>query len=321
MLYLSKENIDSIEIKWNELFQQIEYALQCVAQNNYSQPVKPYLRYKNYKNRIIAMPAYLGEPFNVSGIKWIASFPDNLKHNIPRAHSVTVLNNADTGEPVCIINTAKISIIRTVSVTGVMLKHFFAERNKQDVRLGIIGWGPIGQCHLKMCMEAFGDKISQVYLYDLKPIDKDSIEQSYSNKVYIADRWEDAYEKSDIFITCTVSSAPYIDKKPKKGALLLNISLRDFKTDIYEYVKDSIIVDEWDEVCRENTDIEIMHIEKGLQKEKTQSMDEFILNNGFKKFKSDDNIMFNPMGMAVFDIAVSHCYMKKASMLGIGTEL
>ncbi|HEX2927164.1 MAG TPA: 2,3-diaminopropionate biosynthesis protein SbnB [Ruminiclostridium sp.] len=321
MLYLNESDIESIGMKWEELFCQIEAALECVCKNDFSQPIKPYLRYKNPKNRIIAMPAYVGGNFNVSGIKWIASFPDNVKNHIPRAHSVTVLNNADTGEPLCIVNTARLSIIRTASVTGVMIKHFSQEREMNGVTLGIIGWGPIGQCHFKMCTEAFGEKISQIFLYDKRPIDRESINPVYRDKVHIADSWEKAYEQSDIFITCTVSDAPYIDKKPKAGALLLNVSLRDFKTSVYEYVKSSIIVDDWEEVCREGTDIEMMHIEKGLSKEDTRSMADFILRNGMKSCRSNEPVMFNPMGMAVFDISTGCYYMRKALELGVGTKL
>ena len=321
MLYLSEKDIENIGMKWDELFCQIESALECVYNNDFSQPIKPYLRYKNPKNRIIAMPAYVGGEFNVSGIKWISSFPDNIKNNIPRAHSVTVLNNADTGEPFCIVITARLSIIRTASITGVMIKHFSQEREMKGVTLGIIGWGPIGQCHFKMCTEAFGEKISRILLYDKRQIDRDSIDPRYRDKVQIVAGWEDAYEQSDIFITCTVSDASYIDKKPKAGALLLNVSLRDFKTDIYDYVKGSIIVDDWEEVCRENTDIEMMHIEKGLNKEGTKSMAEFILKNGMKSCRPSEPIMFNPMGMAVFDIAAGCYYMRKALELGVGTKL
>lgn len=57
----------------------------CLANNEFAQPIKPYLRYNNLKNRIIAMPAYAGGECDMAGIKWIASYPDNI-NQIGRAH-------------------------------------------------------------------------------------------------------------------------------------------------------------------------------------------------------------------------------------------
>ena len=111
----------------------------------------------------------------------------------------------------------------------------------------------------------------------------------------------------------------YIDKEPKKVSLQLNISLRDYKTDIYDYVKDSIVVDDWQEVCREDTDIERLHKEKGLQEEMTHSIIDVVVHNRLAELKSP--VIFNPMGMAAFDIGIAAYYYKKAGELGLGRSL
>src|SRR5437867_1983816 len=51
--------------------------------------------------RIIALPAYLGNNFGVAGLKWIASYPANIQRGFPRASAVLVLNNYETGYPLC----------------------------------------------------------------------------------------------------------------------------------------------------------------------------------------------------------------------------
>ena len=99
-----------------------------------------------------------------------------------------------------------------------------------------------------MCHELLDDKVKQYCLYDLKGIDPNSIGNADKDKIKITDNWFEAYKDADIFVTCTVSNSRYIDQKPKDGALLLNVSLRDFKSEIYEYVKDNIVVDDWEEV-------------------------------------------------------------------------
>ncbi len=73
-----------------------------------------------------------------------------------------------------------------------------------------------------MCTTLFGDRLSKISLYDLRKIDKSIIDFVDKDKIVVAENWEEAYSEADVFITCTVSVAPYIDKPPKSGSLQLN---------------------------------------------------------------------------------------------------
>ena len=321
MLYLNEKDIFNIGINWSEIIAVVEEAVMCLKANDYSQPIKPYLRYRNPQNRIIAMPAFVGGEIDIAGIKWISSFPQNIHQNKPRAHSVVLLNNADTGEPKAIINTPLLSILRTAGISGTVIKAVQKSRNLDSLNVGIIGWGPIGQYHYKMVSEILKDQINQINIFDIREINKDSIQSHNKHNICICSSWQQAYENADLLITSTVSKERYIDKEPKKGSLLLNVSLRDYKTDIYPYVKNGIIVDDWQEVCRENTDIEMMHLEKGLKKEDTTSIVDVVGIEGISRFDQNQVLMFNPMGMAVFDIAVSEYLYRKAINMKIGLKL
>ena len=71
-------------------------------------------------DHINAMPAYLGGDYNMAGLKWIASFPANPhQRNLPRATSLIILNNPDTGTPLAVMDGTLISAMRTGAVTGV----------------------------------------------------------------------------------------------------------------------------------------------------------------------------------------------------------
>ncbi|MEK3875923.1 2,3-diaminopropionate biosynthesis protein SbnB [Paenibacillus sp. FSL M7-0420] len=322
MIYLNEHDLLEIGVDWEHAIAAIEQAVHCIDKEDYAQPIKPYLRFKDLKNRIIAMPAYVGGDIDLCGIKWIASFPDNIYKEKPRAHSVVVLNDTSTGEPVSIINTSLLSVIRTAAVSGLMMKYYLKERKSAKYKLGIIGWGPIGQYHLRMSLAVLGDRASEIWLYDIRQIiHLEDVPEAYRDKVKIAESWKEAYGQSDILITCTVASESYIDMKPKVGALLLNVSLRDFKTDVYEYVSHSIIVDDWEEVCRENTDIENFSKYKGLRQEDTRSITDIICRNGMAEYRMNDTVMFNPMGMAIFDMAIASYYLDCAVKNGIGLLL
>ncbi|NPC91306.1 2,3-diaminopropionate biosynthesis protein SbnB [Bacillus sp. WMMC1349] len=320
MRYLNTDNIKKIGIEWDETIETIRQAVTTLHQQDVAQPIKPYLRFRAPGNRIIAMPAFVGGDVNMAGIKWIASFPENIQHGIQRAHSVTILNNANTGKPLAVLNTALMSGIRTASVTGLIIEKYDELYPLKDVTVGIIGFGPIGQLHLQMVTALLGDRISKVLLYDIAGIKTDLISEDIKDRTEVVESWEEAYRQADVFITCTVSPSGYIDQKPKERSLLLNVSLRDFKPNILDYTQ-SIIVDDWEEVCRENTDIELMHLQRGLQKSDTKSITEVVCEDQMKAFPSNKPILFNPMGMAIFDVAISTYYYRKALESGVGTEL
>jgi ornithine cyclodeaminase len=274
-----------------------------------AQPVKPYLRYRNMKNRIIAMPAFVGGDTAMAGIKWIASFPGNADRGLQRAHSVTILNEADTGVPLCIFNTALISGIRTAAVSAVVLKDWLRPPDTgKPLRVGMTGFGPIGQLHLQMLACIAVGYALEVRVYDPRGIDLRLVPAAIRDVVTVCDSWETAYVDADIFMACTVASKPYINLPPKVGSLQMNISLRDYVPELRASV-DMMIVDDWEEVCRENTDIENMHRAGLLREEEVLSLADVVSEGLLEKRASGNVVMFNPMGMAIFDIAIaSHYY-------------
>lgn len=320
LLYLNEQHVLEIGVDWKNLIGAIENAVRCLKEGDYVQPIKPYLRFGDLKNRIIAMPAYIGGGFDACGIKWIASFPGNIEHGKSRANSIFILNDINSGEPLSIQNTPIVSAIRTASVSGLVIKYYLKSRPLSSIKLGIIGWGPIGRYHYNMCSKIFGDRISIYYLTDLKGINPDTLDFKNRHKIKIVDSWKEIYANCNILITCTVSDNAYITGEPIEGALYLNVSLRDFKTDVYKYFKNTIIVDNWEEVCREKTDVEIMHLEKGLKKKDTKTVID-VIDSCIDNFPSRLPVMFNPMGMAIFDIAIANHYYMQAKKKNIGMNL
>lgn len=318
MIYLNDETVNRLNTSWHNNIRVIGDAAECILHGQMAQPIKPYLRYGDSRNRIIAMPAYVGGNINKAGIKWIASFPENIHHGLARAHSVTILNEADTGVPAGIINSGSLSAIRTASVSGFLIKKYMEQRKPGKVKIGIIGFGPIGRYHLDMCHALLGNSIGEVLLYDLRPIPEALIPGQLKEKVTITATWAEAYAHADIFMTCTVAKERYIDQQPKAGALCLNVSLRDFKPDVFPWFANAIIVDNWEEVCREHTDIEMFHKLKGLEKSGVKEIQDILDDAYFATIDPAQPVMFNPMGMAVFDIAIADHFVKSAAEAHVG---
>ncbi|AZK48677.1 2,3-diaminopropionate biosynthesis protein SbnB [Paenibacillus lentus] len=326
MLYLNNNHLQTIGLRWEELENCIVETLRLLDSGDYAQPIKPYLRYVNPANRIIAMPAYVGGTVQAAGLKWIASFPDNTLSGLPRAHSVLLLNKPNTGVPYAIINSPLPSVARTVAVSAVMLRHYLQlHPAAKRIRIGIIGFGPIGQHHYDMCGKLFGECTDEVLIYDIRgakletPVIEDA-DASYRSRTRIVDSWQELYNTCNVIITCTVSDHRYIDQPPLAGSLLLHVSLRDYKASALEQIQ-TTVVDDWDEVCRENTDIELLHVERGLTKENTCSLTDVVCQGALGNLAADESVLFCPMGMAVFDITTAAYWVEKAQSLGIGMDL
>jgi N-[(2S)-2-amino-2-carboxyethyl]-L-glutamate dehydrogenase len=73
----------------DELLGVVRLAYEAHAEGNSSLSPSCFLSFPaNQRNRIIALPAYLGQEFDVGGIKWILLFSRYLEHKLSRASAV-----------------------------------------------------------------------------------------------------------------------------------------------------------------------------------------------------------------------------------------
>lgn len=321
MRYLNDGHIAALGVDWERLIDIVEDVVRTRAAGDSASPIKTYLRYGDPRNRIIAMPAYVGGGFKLAGMKWVASFPGNTGRGLPRAHSAIVLNDAETGKPAALINGGLLNSLRAAAVSGAMLRAWLAAREPRErLRLGLIGWGPVGKQHLDMCARLLGDRLGQVLLYDLRPIEPATVPERLRGIAAIADDWRAAYRGCDIVATCTVSERRYIDEPPPDDALLLNVSLRDYEPGSV-CGRALPVVDDWAEVCRENTDIERLHLERGLTEADVVTLADIVCRDALAGAPANRPVFFNPMGLGGFDIALAGYYAAEAERRGVGLLL
>src|SRR5438552_8493903 len=129
--YLSQEDVVAAGgLDMPAVIDVIERAFLVKAAGQVSMPPKVMITWadepgtEERHGRIMAMPAYVGGEFDVAGLKWIPSVPDNpARRGLPRANALVLLSDRETGLPLAVMDGTVVSATRTGAVTGVALRH------------------------------------------------------------------------------------------------------------------------------------------------------------------------------------------------------
>lgn len=255
----------------------------------------------NSRNRIIGLPATIAGAINVSGIKWVSSYPDNYLQGIPRASSMIILNDAQTGYPLCCINGTFINLFRTSCSAYLVTEHLLPEKVVRS--LGVIGAGAIAGCFID-CLKHFKTiEVNQVKIFDKKVGHAEKfIAGKKIDNASIANSIEPLIEECDVILFATTAGEPYVfdAKLFKHNPFVINISLRDLDAEII--LASNNIVDDVDHVNRENTSIH-------LANKKTGDLN-FINGNIAKVFQNEIQIdnkkatILSPFGLGILDVAI-----------------
>jgi len=329
MLYLNRSDIEQAGGNHSNVYvEALTEALKAHANQDFVQPLKPYLRANGKEghiaDRIIAMPSHIGGQDPVSGIKWIGSKHDNpSERKIERASGVIILNDPETNYPIAVMEASLISSMRTAAVSVIAAQQL---AKKGFETLTIIGCGLIGDRQLQSMLEQF-DHIKQVYVFDQFEAASDRfikkwVESRPEINFVQAHTAKEAVENGEVVITCTVTDKPYIEYDwIQKGAFISNISIMDIKKDVF-IEADKVVVDDWSQANREKKTINQLVEEGRFSKEALHAeLGELLTGAKPGRENDDEIILLNPMGMAIEDISSAYYIYKEAKQQQIGTTL
>ncbi len=307
-----------------EVIETVAAAYKAHAAGTSSLPRSLFLRFPDdERNRIIALPAYLGDGFDVAGMKWVSSFPGNLAKGLDRASAVTILNSSETGLPEVIMEGSLISAKRTAASAAL------AARSLHDGRpigqVGLVGCGPINFEVVRFLSVVFPD-IGGLTLFDLDErragrFGARCAEMYPGRRVSVAPDAGAALAGADLISIATTAVRPHIFDLSMcaPGCTILHVSLRDISPEAL--LSEDNIVDDVEHVCCAQTSA---HLAEQLVGNR-----DFIrciladILNGEARPKPDAEMVtiFSPFGLGVLDIALGKLVSGLAAERNSGTVI
>jgi 2,3-diaminopropionate biosynthesis protein SbnB len=267
-------------------------------------PHSQFLRFPGHDlDRIISLPASLGEDAGVAGIKWIASFPGNTAHGLPRASAVLVLNDLRTGFPFALMEASVISAARTAA-SAVLAAGWMSGPGRQVARLGVVGSGVIARSTLD-AFRADGWQFDEVLVHDRADA------AARAGALEAQARWPGASSRAaaldetlraDIVLFATTSGAPYVGPPTtfRAGQVVLNVSLRDLAPELILAAEN--VFDDVDHCLKASTSPHLAEQACGHRGFVTGTLAQ--LMRGEITLDRSKPLVFSPFGMGILDLAL-----------------
>lgn len=256
----------------------------------------------------------LGRKYFVSKIN--ANFPNNRKRKgLPTIQGIVVVSDAEDGRLLALIDSIEITIIRTGAATAVAAKYL---SNRDAKTATIIGCGNQGRISLKALL-AVRD-IRKAYVYDTDEGAIEEFTRSMRRELNISvepvNDFKNALAVSDICVTCTPSTVPFLKTDHvKPGTFIAAIGSDNEdkqELDAGLFTRSKVVVDSIEQASKIG---ELHHALKA----KTITLEgvaaqlgEVVAGLKHVRTSKDDIIIFDSTGTALQDVAAAAIVYERA---------
>lgn len=286
-----------------------------MRQQQAQMPAETHVSLAGSRGKAYALPAYVGGRFNAAGVKWTAHRPD-ADDGLPQAMAMTLVNRADSGLPLGLVESAALTATRTAAVSALALRHA-APRPLQ--RILLLGSGVQASAHLEMLRQLFPE---------LKQVDWWSRSAAlWDNKILpwplvrMTDLQQIRSLDIDAVITCTSAAEPLLDIEAiRPGRLVIQVGYHEVT---FAAIARStrVVVDLWGDFCETSAKSLFQMYRAGHFSPKRVDADlSNLLLDGWRPVP-DDSVFFSSFGLNVFDIALAARVLAVAQQQGVGTLL
>ena len=318
VLYLSRAEIDKLNISTAEVIEVVEEAFREKAEGKAEAPPKPGVHPQ--KDAFIhAMPAYMSK-MRVAGVKWVSGFPENPKRGLPYISGLLILNNIETGFPICVMDCTWVTAKRTGATTAIAAKYLAREDSKT---FGILGCGVQGRSNLEALMSVCKD-LEEVRAYD---VNKENLSKyveemtaEHGVRVVPVDSPKKAVENCDIVVTAgpiLKNPEPVIESSWFKDGGFACV------LDFDSYWKPEAMYS-LNKFCTDDIEQLKYYRQQGYFRDIPEvyaELSEIISGKKHGRENSRERIMSMNLGLAIEDMATAKLVYEKAKKTEAGTKL
>lgn len=296
----------------------VSEAYTALAQGRGVNPRSSFLRFPDRpENRIIALPASLGPPFAIDGIKWISSVPGNRRRGLERASGVLILNDQETGVPFAFLEATQISSARTAASAVLAARHLHLSRSPA-ASVSFVGAGVIAR-QVRHYLQATGWEFDRSGVFDLdERRAREFADQADASCEVFADL-ESAIRAAELVVFATTAPAPYVKDQDwfSRSPVVLHLSLRDLAPEILLEAQN--FVDDAEHCLREGTSAHLALDLSGSARFIEGTLADVLA--GRLSAAADQTVVFSPFGLGVLDLAVASFVYRRAYEQGTLLEL
>ncbi len=161
LLYLSQSDVRNLGVTMADMLAALERMFGEKAEGRVEMP--PKIGVHPMPDAFLhAMPAYIGEQ-NAVGMKWVGGYPENHRRNLPYITGLLILNDAETGVPLAVMDCTWITAQRTGAASAIAAKYL---ARPESETVGILGCGVQGRSNLEALSLVFRLKLVRAYDVD-----------------------------------------------------------------------------------------------------------------------------------------------------------
>ncbi|MEU1010135.1 2,3-diaminopropionate biosynthesis protein SbnB [Streptomyces sp. NPDC005890] len=289
-----------------ELVELVEATYRLHGAGDSVNPPSYFLRFPDRPTaRIIALPASIGGPTQVDGVKWISSFPDNVGAGLPRASAVLILNDHDTGYPFACLESSVISATRTAA-SAALAADWLTRTRTRPRRVGFFGTGLIAR-YIHTFLAGTGWTFDAIGVHDLSA-DSTAGFRGYlrqagaTGRITVHESAEDLVRSSDLVVFATVAGRPHVTAPGwfEHNPVVLHVSLRDLAPEVL--LTAANFVDDVEHCLKAETSPHLVEQRTGNRDFLNGTLYDVMLGRAAPPH--DQPVIFSPFGLGVLDLAV-----------------